>query len=56
MQYNLVDMHKHVWKLAASIWWIEKCPEDVGVQFVQNVDTYLTGLHGITSQETILVR
>jgi hypothetical protein len=49
-------MHEHVQKFTASIWWIEKCPEDVGVQFFQNADTYLTGLHGIISQEIIPVR
>jgi hypothetical protein len=34
-------MYEHVGELAASIWWIEKCPKDVGGQFFQNVDTYL---------------
>jgi len=34
-------MYEHVGEIAASIWWIEKCPKDVDGQFIQNVDTYL---------------
>jgi hypothetical protein len=34
-------MYEHVAELAASIWWTEKCPKDVGGQFFQNVFTYL---------------
>jgi hypothetical protein len=43
----MVDVYEHVGELAVSIWWIEKCPKDVGGQFIQNVDTYL--LHYMAS-------